>query len=96
MCHHYERETCLIHFKCCPEDVWYPCHKCHNEALGLTDNLDAKGRDNEELSSDHTENNYMWATNIPEEMEDSFNQAETSSENEGTSGRKNHASFNAT
>lgn len=30
-CPHYERDTCLILFKCCNE--WYPCHKCHNEAL---------------------------------------------------------------
>ena len=23
----------MIHFRCCPEDKWYPCHKCHNEAV---------------------------------------------------------------
>ena len=32
-CSHYERDTCVMHFRCCPEDKWYPCHKCHNEAV---------------------------------------------------------------
>ena len=87
MCHHYERDTCLIHFKCCPEDAWYACHKCHNEDLGLVENLDGKGRENEERSSDHSDDNYTQATDIPGEMEDSSKQAETSSEHEGTSCR---------
>ena len=33
-CSHYDRDTCVMHFKCCSEDKWYPCHKCHNEAVG--------------------------------------------------------------
>ena len=90
MCHHYERDTCLIHFKCCPEDAWYACHKCHNEALGLVDNLDEKGRENEEPSSDHSGENYTQATNIPGGMDDSSNQAETSSDHEGSSSNKHH------
>ena len=23
----------MIRFKCCTEEDWYPCHKCHNEAV---------------------------------------------------------------
>jgi len=83
MCHHYERDTCLIHFKCCPEEFWFACHKCHNEALGLIENLDEKGPENEEPAIDHSDVNYTRATNISGEMEDNSNQAETSSEPEG-------------
>ena len=84
MCSHYERDTCLIHFKCCTEDFWFACHKCHNEALRLVENLDEKGPENEEPAIDHSGDNYTRATNTSEEMEDSSNQAEISSEPEGT------------
>ena len=23
----------MIHFKCCEEGAFFPCHKCHNEAI---------------------------------------------------------------
>ncbi|XP_032241839.1 E3 ubiquitin-protein ligase SRFP1-like [Nematostella vectensis] len=32
-CKHYSRDTCLMHFPCCPKDHFYPCHKCHNEMM---------------------------------------------------------------
>ena len=91
MCHHYERNTCLIHFECCPEEVWFPCHKCHNEALGLVENLDEKARENEEAVIDHSDDDNTRATNILGEIEDSSNQAETSSEPEGTTSNKKHS-----
>ena len=42
-CPHYGRDTCLILFKCCNE--WYPCHKCHNEAI--TEFADQHGKESE-------------------------------------------------
>ena len=84
MCPHYERATCLIHFRCCPKEAWYACHKCHNEALGLVEILDEKGPENEEPAVEHSHDNNTRATDIPGEMEDSSNQAETRREPEGT------------
>ena len=54
----------------------------------MVENLDEKGRENEEPSSDHSDDNYTEM-----EMEDSSNQAETSSEHEGTSGNKKQISM---
>ena len=47
-CPHYERETCLIHFQCCPEGKLYPCHKCHNEANIVTETTSVKDQENDE------------------------------------------------
>ena len=47
-CPHYERETCLIHFQCCPEGKLYPCHKCHNEANVVIETTSVKDQENDE------------------------------------------------
>ena len=44
-CPHYERETCLIHFQCCPEGKLYPCHKCHNEANVVIETTSVKDQE---------------------------------------------------
>jgi len=77
-CPHYERDTCLIHCKCCPEEKRYPCHKCHNAAVALIENPNGEGQENDR-QTDH-----IMATeisNIPEER--SSNVAGLISEQEG-------------
>lgn len=46
-CRHYERDSCLIHFECCSEDEWYPCHKCHNEATAFIENTSRMAQEDE-------------------------------------------------
>lgn len=38
-CPHYKRSTCLLHFSCCEQDIFFPCHKCHNERIGSTSDV---------------------------------------------------------
>lgn len=57
----------------------------------MVEDLEEKGRENEEPAIDHSDDNYTQATSISGEMENSSNQAETSSELEGTIGNKNHS-----
>ena len=61
-CPHYERDTCLIHFKCCPEEKWYPCHKCHNAAVNLIENPNDKAEEND-IPLDHIASNNMASEN---------------------------------
>jgi len=49
----------------------------------LVEDLEEKGRENEEPAIDHSDDNYTQATSISGEMENSSNQAETISELEG-------------
>jgi len=81
-CPHYERDTCLIHFKCCPEEKWYPCHKCHNAAVSLIENPNDKAEEND-IPSDHIASNNMASENsdVPEER--SSYEVEVNSEHEG-------------
>jgi len=65
----------LIHFKCCPEEKWYPCHKCQNAAVAGTDPND-KTQENDRPPDPTVSNN--TALEISSEAE-----ADVSNENEG-------------
>lgn len=67
-CPHYERDTCLIHFKCCDEEEWYPCHKCHNEAVTLIEDQREIKQDNSKPLMDNSDDN-STASSISEEGE---------------------------
>jgi len=81
-CPHYERDTCLIHFKCCPEEKWYPCHKCHNAAVALIENPNDEGQENDR-PSEHIVSNNMASEISDNPGERSSNEAEVISEHEG-------------
>ena len=66
-CPHYERETCLIHFQCCPEGKLYPCHKCHNEANVVIENPSVKDQENEK-ALDSSERNTVENTGTSVEL----------------------------
>ena len=51
----------------------------------MVENLDEKARENEEPAIKYSDDYCTRATNIPGEMDDSSNLAETTSEHEGTS-----------
>ncbi|PFX12841.1 RING finger and CHY zinc finger domain-containing protein 1 [Stylophora pistillata] len=76
-CQHFERNTCLIHFACCDEKDWYPCHKCHNDAVNV------KRQEINKTSGNNSEN-YDMGRNGSEELdsleEGRPNMAETCSE----------------
>lgn len=48
-CPHYGRETCTIHFKCCPESDRYLCHKCHNQFIAAQEEKRAKEQEENKL-----------------------------------------------
>ncbi|XP_048582101.1 E3 ubiquitin-protein ligase MIEL1 isoform X2 [Nematostella vectensis] len=61
-CKHYSRDTCLMHFPCCPKDHFYPCHKCHNEMMedetlwnNKADNEKQSSTDENDIDNDDSE-----------------------------------------
>lgn len=88
-CPHFERNTCLIHFTCCDEEDWYPCHKCHNDAITLMrqengkspvyDTRDYGGERNgleEKENLEEGRSNVAETSRAPDGIKNAFNDAE--------------------